>query len=64
MPLPFDSELQRMTDAELDRLWAKRPRYPQTAGEMDWIRVAKERRYRKRQREWKAQRRGPSLRLS
>lgn len=45
--LPTDPELQRMTDKELARLWERRPAYPQTAGELDWIRVAKELRYRK-----------------
>jgi hypothetical protein len=37
-----------MSDAELAAIWARRPNFPQTAGDMEFIRVAKERRYRRR----------------
>lgn len=48
MMLPPDAELQNMTREQLERLWESRPQYPETASEMDWIRLAKELRYRKR----------------
>lgn len=42
--LPSDSELQAMTDAELKKLSDSRPKYE---GTNDWVRVAKEIRYRR-----------------
>lgn len=62
--LPFDPELQAMSDEELRELWDQCPSSLQTAIEMDWIRVAKELRHRERHR---SDRRGPtrsSFRLS
>jgi len=41
--LPTDSELQAMSDADLEVLWSKCPAYPENP---DWCRVAKEIRYR------------------
>ena len=42
--LPSDSELQAMTDVELKKLSDSRPKYD---GTNDWVRVAKEIRYRR-----------------
>lgn len=47
--LPTDAELQRMSNEQLRKLWE---RHPQTAGEMDWIRVAREIRHRRRFGRW------------
>ena len=44
MSLPTDSELQAMTDEQLKRLSDSRPKFE---GTNDWIRVAKEIRYRR-----------------
>ncbi len=47
MSLPSDRELQRLSDDALQRLWSQRPRYLE-GSQLDWLRVAKEVRYRKR----------------
>ena len=44
MSLPSDTELQAMTDEELKRLSDSRPKFE---GTNDWVRVAKEIRYRR-----------------
>jgi len=44
--IPFDPELQSMTNEELRKLWNKRTDNP------DWVRVAKEIRHRKRFNKW------------
>jgi len=41
--IPPDPVLQKMTNAQLQKLWDSRPKY---AENFEWIRVAKEIRYR------------------
>lgn len=48
MMVPSDTDLHRMSDEELARLWARRPKYPVTAGDMEFTRVAIELRYREK----------------
>jgi hypothetical protein len=43
--IPSDYELQRMSAADLAKLWAKRAADPANS---DWVRVAREIRYRER----------------
>ena len=43
--IPSDSELQEMTYSKLKKLWERRPTY---SANMEWVRVAKEIRYRER----------------
>ena len=50
--LPPDPVLQGMSNKELKKLWKGRPQYAQSAGDMDWIRVAKEIRSRRRFDRW------------
>ncbi len=48
MNAPNDTELQRLSDEQLAELWKNRPKYPVGTAELDWVRVAKEIRYRER----------------
>lgn len=43
--IPNDSVLQRMTDAQLYALWDRLPKYPTN---QEWVRLAKELRYREK----------------
>lgn len=45
MLIPSDTDLQRLSDARLAALWASRPRY---AEDSEWLRVAREVRYREK----------------
>jgi hypothetical protein len=43
--IPSDTDLQRMTNEQLRDLWRQCPKYPE---DQEWVRVAKEVRYREK----------------
>ena len=49
MTLPNDTSLQQMSREELEKLWKSKPQY---STDPDWVRVAKELRYRDLMARW------------